>query len=34
VIAQHYLHNLLPERCGIFIKVDARRYGTKRTELL
>jgi len=28
VIAQHYLHNLLPERCGIFIKVDARRYGT------
>lgn len=28
VIAQHYIHNLLPERCGIFVKVDVRRYGT------
>jgi hypothetical protein len=28
VIAQHYIHNRLPERCGIFIKADSRRYGT------
>lgn len=28
VIAQHYIHNVLSERYGLFIKVDARRYGT------